>query len=889
VGNHGDRSAGRSDGGGRGRGKRQTPTRGRRLTRSRVGALRDWPVSTRLVAVIVLALTMGLVFGGFRVADAVAGADQFGRVSQLARLGEQLTSLTQDLQNERDETVVVAAGGKQAALPPLYAASDSEAATVRQLAAGIGGDFPANIRADAADVESDAGSLNSVRTLARNDANSTTIITDYATPISDMIGLSDQIAQGVSDPALANDVRTLTALSQAKEQVAEQRALLSSAMTQGFFGVGVETALNTAASQEQLEETAFSATATAQENSAVSAILSDPQVGNAESVEEFMLSDSSPFNDIGNMGLSHPATQWYRLMSYKLGKMQDVERQIAGNIVARAQSLQAGAQRSALIAGIVTLVVLLFVLAATLLVARSLVRPLERLRAAALDIAMTQLPERVRRIGETDDPEQAGDDITPIDVTSGDEIGQVARAFDQVHREAVRLASNEAMLRSNFNAMFVNLSRRSQLLIERLARMIDSLEQAEEDPDRLSSLFSMDHLVTRMRRNSENLLLLAGHEGARKWSEPAPLSDVARAAVSEIEQYGRVALNSVPSVFVEGQAVSDIVHLLAEIIENATMFSSKETQVHMSARQLSSGGVLVEVSDRGVGISEARLTELNWRLDNPPVIDVSVTRHMGLFAVGRLAQRHGVRVRLRPGTPQGLTALVWLPDDVVERKSPGTGGWWEYPTGPTARVPGEATPAYGVPAQAGSAPAHAGSAPAHAGSAPAHAGATRAQHPSLAPAVSGQAPGPGASRWFRNPGQAGPPGGASPGGAAPGGGPVAAEPAAAGLTASGLPVRAPGGAAPGGGLYTAPVAVEPPSAGRTAAGLPVRAPGASYVPGGEFGGVPGAGSGVPSGGVPDQQRSPLSPDQVRSRLSGFQRGARRAKHTRPGAGEGAER
>ncbi|HEY2262408.1 MAG TPA: ATP-binding protein, partial [Streptosporangiaceae bacterium] len=367
----------------------------------------------------------------------------------------------------------------------------------------------------------------------------------------------------------------------------------------------------------------------------------------------------------------------------------------------------------------------------------------------------------------------------------------------------------------------------------------------------------------------------AGHEGARKWSEPAPLSDVARAAVSEIEQYGRVALNSVPSVFVEGQAVSDIVHLLAEIIENATMFSSKETQVHMSARQLSSGGVLVEVSDRGVGISEARLTELNWRLDNPPVIDVSVTRHMGLFAVGRLAQRHGVRVRLRPGTPQGLTALVWLPDDVVERKSPGTGGWWEYPTGPTARVPGEVTPAYGVPA--------------HAGSAPAHAGPARAQHPSLAPAASGQAPGPGASRWFRNPGQAGPPGGASPGGAAPGGGPVAAEPAAAGLTASGLPVRAPGGATPGAGLYTAPVAVEPQSAGRTAAGLPVRAPGASYVPGGEFGGVPGAGSGVPSGGVPDQQRSPLSPDQARSRLSGFQRGARRAKHTRPGAGEGAER
>ena len=154
---------------------------------------------------------------------------------------------------------------------------------------------------------------------------------------------------------------------------------------------------------------------------------------------------------------------------------------------------------------------------------------------------------------------------------SSDEIGQVARAFDQVHAEAVRLAGNEAVLRTSFNAMFVNLSRRSQSLIERLARMIDSLEQNEDDPDRLSNLFSMDHLVTRMRRNSENLLLLAGHEGARKWTEPVPLADVTRAATSEIEQYGRVVLNVQPGVAVVGPAVSDVVHLLAELIENATL------------------------------------------------------------------------------------------------------------------------------------------------------------------------------------------------------------------------------------------------------------------------------------------------------------------------------
>ena len=339
-------------------------------------------------------------------------------------------------------------------------------------------------------------------------------------------------------------------------------------------------------------------------------------------------------------------------MSSTIDRMQTVELEVAGNIVARGQVLQRGAEQSARFTAILTVVILLLVLIATLVVARSLVRPLRRLREGALDIATVQLPERVRQLGEAADP-AASLEVAPIDVMSADEIGQVARAFDQVHAEAVRLAGNEAMLRSSFNAMFVNLSRRSQSLIERLVRMIDSLEQNEDDPDRLSNLFSMDHLVTRMRRNSENLLLLAGHETARKWSEPVPLADVARAAISEIEQYSRVTLKIQPGVAVAGQAVSDVVHLLAEIIENATMFSPKDTPVHVSAQELTSGGVLIEVSDSGVGIPEARLAEMNWRLDNPPVIDVSVSRHMGLFAVARLAERHGVRVRLRAGTREG--------------------------------------------------------------------------------------------------------------------------------------------------------------------------------------------------------------------------------------------
>ena len=298
-----------------------------------------------------------------------------------------------------------------------------------------------------------------------------------------------------------------------------------------------------------------------------------------------------------------------------------------------------------------------------------MIRPLRKLRSDALEVAGSKLPEMVRRLSESEGGD-ASAEIEPIGVTSTDEIGEVARAFDQVHREAVRLAADEAMLRGNLNAMFVNLSRRSQSLIERQLSLIDNLEQTEQDADRLSSLFRLDHLATRMRRNSENLLVLAGHEAAsRRWSQPVPLVDVLRAAISEIEQYERVVLNVQPGIQVIGQAVNDVVHLVAEIVENATTFSPEDTQVYVTGQPLTSGGVLLDITDNGVGISEQEMAHANWRLDNPPVVDVAVSRRMGLFVVGRLAARHGVRVRLRHAQSGGLTALIWLPESVAAPES----------------------------------------------------------------------------------------------------------------------------------------------------------------------------------------------------------------------------
>jgi hypothetical protein len=289
------------------------------------------------------------------------------------------------------------------------------------------------------------------------------------------------------------------------------------------------------------------------------------------------------------------------------------------------------------------------------------------------------------------------------------------------------------------NAMFVNLSRRSQSLLLRLVRQIDSLEQNEDDPGRLASLFTMDHLVTRMRRHSENLLVFAGHEPARKQAEPVALPDLVRAAVSEILEFGRVAVNVQPEISVAGQSVSDIVHLLAEILENATMFSAKHTMVQVTGKALPSGGVLINVIDGGLGLPADRLADLNERLDNPPTADVSVSRHMGLFVVSHLAARHGVRVRLRQGERRGLTALVWIPEQLLTRhrpegRQPAVGTAEQSHAYETAGTEwfGKRTPAYQA-APARDSPGDAGWRAAATAAAPAYEGRTTAGLPQRTP------------------------------------------------------------------------------------------------------------------------------------------------------------
>ncbi|MFD8142672.1 nitrate- and nitrite sensing domain-containing protein [Streptomyces sp. NPDC059708] len=356
---------------------------------------------------------------------------------------------------------------------------------------------------------------------------------------------------------------------------------------------------------------------------------------------------------------------WQAAATAKFDGYSEVEQELLDKAVKDTVAVSDKAQQDAILTGAIVVVALLaaFILAA--MMARQMSRSMLRLRTSAFDVAEQRLPMLVDQLSRTD-PGKVDTRVEPIPINSQDEIGEVARAFDQVHREAVRLAAEQALLRGNVNAIFTNLSMRNQSLIEGQLTLITDLENNEADPDQLENLFRLDHLATRMRRNGENLLILAGENPGRRWDQPVPLVDVLRAASSEVEQYERIELSGVSEAEIHGQAVTDLVHLLAELLENATTFSSPQTKVRVNATRLPDGRVMIEIHDKGIGLTAEDFADINHKLANPPTVDAAISQRMGLFVVGRLADRHSIRVQLRPsGEQAGTTSLIMLPDAIT--------------------------------------------------------------------------------------------------------------------------------------------------------------------------------------------------------------------------------
>ncbi len=336
--------------------------------------------------------------------------------------------------------------------------------------------------------------------------------------------------------------------------------------------------------------------------------------------------------------------------------------------VTKSVHAQAADKRNAAILDtVLVLAAIVIALGVVLLVARALVRPLRVLRDGALKVAHTDLEEEIARV------KAGGAEPTPqpLPVYTTEEIGQVAHAVDELHTQALLLAGDEARLRLLVNDMFETMSRRSRSLVDQQLSLIDRLERNEEDPERLDSLFRLDHLAARLRRNSANLLVLAGAQLARDQRDPVPLSTVLGAAVSEVEDYRRVEIAGLPdNSTLVGAAAGGAIHLFAELIDNALRYSPPSTPVRVSAARGGDGGVVVRIADSGLGMNDTDRRIANMRLQAGGEVSPDNARHMGLFVVGRIADRHGIRVGLRgPAANEagsGTTAEIYLPPTILE-------------------------------------------------------------------------------------------------------------------------------------------------------------------------------------------------------------------------------
>ncbi|MGW6601310.1 nitrate- and nitrite sensing domain-containing protein [Streptomyces sp. NPDC055036] len=664
---------------------------------------RNWRVPTRLNAILLVPALVGLMMGGFQVKGAIDTWQEAQDAEKTALVVRAASEYGQALLNERDLTAQPLLTNKRDAQSVVQARAATDAAkrkfdvAVRDMPAKQGlerrlglfrGEEPKleNIRKTAYT----AG----VETPDKNGDNGGPVATEegYVLVQHSLMEFANELGLGTGN--ITSYGRTVYAVQLAKAAGSLQRSigmhLLVRPSQKDDVRDGQSIAFSSYAYLEDIAVAEYVSGGTAEDTVRLQDVMREQAAAGARKLataqqqamaagQDFKAPPSKDGSVLDGMvaaiatgdspeqlaarGVT-PET-WMAASTATFDGYTEIEKDLVDKAVTEAAQISDNARNDAIINGAVVVLALLaaFILAG--MMARQMSRSMRSLRTAAFGIAEQRLPMLVDQLSRAE-PGRVDTRVQPIPIDSRDEIGEVARAFDQVHREAVRLAAEQAMLRGNVNAIFTNLSRRNQSLIEGQLSLISDLENNEGDPDQLENLFKLDHLATRMRRNGENLLVLAGEEPGRRWNQPVPLVDVLRAASSEVESYERIELSGVPETEIHGQSVTDLVHLLAELLENATTFSSPQTKVRVTATRLPDGRVMIEIHDKGIGLTAEDFADINHKLANPPTVDAAVSQRMGLFVVGRLSDRHGIRVQLRPsGEQAGTTSLVMLPDAIT--------------------------------------------------------------------------------------------------------------------------------------------------------------------------------------------------------------------------------
>jgi HAMP domain-containing protein len=480
----------------------------------------------------------------------------------------------------------------------------------------------------------------------------------YTDTVSDLLDINGEIAPRSNDAELLKGVAASVALARAKDFADAQRSLLQNVYAADRFGENEYGKLAALVAAEELYTAQFDSSATEAQHEFFEETVAGPEVGRADKfIEKALGSATAPRLDVDPQA-------WFAVMSVKLDRMREVEQRLSADVIATSSAVKQAAERRAWLYSLLLVAALVLAVVLALVTARSLIRPMRRLETAAEETAEHRLPSVVQRLQDGEQVDLEAESAAPIEVRSRDEIGHLAEAFNSVHRVAVRVAGREAVLRRSVGDMFLNLARRSQSLIERQLEVIDELEVSGSAAEVRTGLGELDHLATRMRRNAENLIILSGSEPARRWRGPIELTEVVQAAVEEVKEYTRVELLPLDHVQLAGHAAADVMHLLAELIENAVTFSAPGTKALVAGQPLPAG-YLIEIEDQGLGMSDEQLVKVNQRLAKPPDIDFALAKMLGFFVVTQLASRHGVKVQLRHSWYGGVTALVLVPRRLI--------------------------------------------------------------------------------------------------------------------------------------------------------------------------------------------------------------------------------
>ncbi len=617
---------------------------------------RNWPVVVKLTAVLLVPTIVALVAGILRIVDQAGAAPGYARITQIVRVQQQLSDLIGSVERERGiATAFVATGrvGGRQVLDAQFRTVDGDVRVVTDAVGQVQGlDFARTALAE-------LGGLAPLRASVTTGFGPVeVVVSEYSDAIDPLIQLDAALTRQLDDVAVTDNAAAAHDLLVGREQVSRQHVIVSAGLYLNRLSPDQIEDLRTATVRLATQQDAVRSTLAPADRAAATAGIGPDAELSRQRVLQLVLNRA-----LAGQPLNTSPQDWDQRNAVVVDNIVNVETGLRQRVEQTAQGLLDRVRTTAGLNAVILFFALALGVLLGILVTRALLRPLGILKRTALDVADRRLPEAMARIRDGEAPAMA---IEPVPVGTREEIGQVARAFDEVHSQAVRLATEQAQLRAGVNDIFVNLSRRTQGLVERQLKLIDRLESGEQDPKQLDNLFQLDHLATRMRRNSENLLVLAGTDATNRSGRPVRLVDVLRAAVSEVEQYQRLVLQQPPAVLVLGRSASDLVHLLAELLDNATQFSPPDSHVMVSSELAADGGVVIEVADRGVGMTEEELAEANQRLASPAAVDASVSRRMGLFVVGRLAGRHGIEVLLRRGEAGvGIGASVLMPSRLV--------------------------------------------------------------------------------------------------------------------------------------------------------------------------------------------------------------------------------